>query len=374
MNWSWTRWWGMVCKEFLQLKRDRVTFGMIIGLPVVQLILFGYAINADPRQLPTAVLLSDHSEITRSFVAAMAHSDYFKIVGSIPDEAAAERALAQGKVQFVLHIPADFTRELLRGGQPEMLLEADATDPAATGMALGAVQQIAQAVIVQERALQESQAAGPAFSVNVHRHYNPEGITQYNVVPGLMGVILTLTMVMMTGLAMTRERERGTMENLLATPVTPLEVMSGKIIPYVLIGLVQSSIILLAAYWAFSVPFQGSLFAVYCVTLIYVATSLTVGITLSSLAQNQLQAMQLTIFYFMPNLLLSGFMFPFNGMPAWARAIGEILPLTHFNRLIRGILLKGNSWVDLWPDIWPLFAFASLIMLIALKFYRRTLD
>ena len=208
----------------------------------------------------------------------------------------------------------------------------------------------------------------------VHRLYNPEAVTQYNIVPSLMGVILTMTLVMMTGLAITRERERGTMENLLAMPVTPLEVMTGKIVPYIAIGIVQATIILAAARYVFGVPFVGSVTALYGAALLFIACNLTVGITLSSLAANQLQAMQLTFFYFLPNILLSGFMFPFRGMPEWAQWIGSALPLTYFNRIVRGILLKGNDWPDLWPSLWPLMLFTLVVMAIAVRFYRRTLD
>ena len=373
---SWARWWSVVLKEFLQLRRDRVTFGMIVGIPIVQLTLFGFAINSDPRHLPTAVIVAEHSEFTRSLVAAMQNSSYFDVVETLPDEAAGREALAKGRVQFVLNVPAGFTRRLLRSERPAVLLEADATDPAAIGMALAAAQQLAASVAAKDLRGPLAGLAGgaPPFEVRVHRLYNPEGITQYNIVPGLMGVILTMTLVMMTGLAITRERERGTMENLLAMPVRPLEVMSGKIVPYIAIGLVQASIILLAAHFVFGVPFAGSVLAVYLGALLFIAANLTVGITLSSLAQNQLQAMQLTMFYFLPNILLSGFMFPFAGMPVWARALGELLPLTHFNRLIRGIVLKGSGWVELWPQIWPMLLFTAVVMGVALRFYRRTLD
>ena len=373
---SFARWWSIVLKEFLQLRRDRITFAMIIGVPIVQLTLFGYAINTDPKQMPTALITTDTSEFTRSLVAAMQASDYFRIVDGYSDEESARHALAQGRVQFVLTIPAGFSRKLVRGERPSMLLEADATDPMATAMALAAANGIVQSVSTKDLRgpLAALAATPPPFAIDVHRLYNPESITQYNIVPGLMGVILTMTMVMMTGLAMTRERERGTMENLLATPARPLEVMSGKIVPYIVIGLVQATIILAAAYVIFGVPFAGSIGALYVASLLFIAANLTVGITLSSLAQNQLQAMQLTFFYFLPNILLSGFMFPFQGMPGWARMIGSVLPLTHFNRLVRGILLKGNGWVDLWPDIWPLLVFTAIVMTIALAFYRRTLD
>jgi ABC-2 type transport system permease protein len=279
-------------------------------------------------------------------------------------------------VQFVLTIPPDFTRRLLRGDRPPLLLEADATDPSATGNAIAAALQLPQSVASKDLTGPLAPLAGgqPPFEVRVHSLYNPEGITQYFIVPGLMGVILSMTLVLMTGLAITRERERGTMENLLAMPLTPLEVMSGKVVPYIFIGLIQVSIILGAAWVMFHVPFEGSLVTFYCAALFFIAANLTVGISLSSLAQNQLQAMQLTMFYFLPNILLSGFMFPFQGMPAWARVIGEVLPLTHFNRLMRGILLKGNGWPDLWTDVWPIALFIVVVMFIALRFYRRTLD
>ncbi|MFP3614422.1 ABC transporter permease [Paraburkholderia sp. SIMBA_050] len=373
---SLSRWWSIVLKEFLQLRRDRVTFGMIVGLPIVQLALFGFAINTDPRHLPTAVIVHDQSEFSRSFVAAMKNSAYFDIVETLPDEQAGRRALAEGRVQFVLNVPVDFSKRLLRGEHPSLLVEADATDPTATNAAVAALPNLAQTVAQRDITgpLAPLRGGQSAFGVQVHNLYNPEGITQYNVVPGLMGVILTMTLVMMTGLAVTRERERGTMENLLATPVLPVEVMTGKIVPYVAIGLIQVSIILVATRFVFHVPFVGSTVAIYLAALLFIAANLTVGITLSSLAKNQLQAVQLTIFYFLPNILLSGFMFPFAGMPQWARWIGNLLPLTYFNRLIRGILLKGNGWTDLWPSVWPMMLLTVIVMAIALRFYRRTLD
>ncbi len=375
-RWSFSRFWGVVLKEFLQLKRERITFAMILGIPIMQLLLFGYAINTDPKHLPTAIIAADRSEFTRSYITALETSEYFDIVGELPGEEAGRAALARGDVQFVLNIPADFTRSLLRGERPALLLEADATDPAAIGAAVAAIQQVVGSVAARDLRGPYAGLAGaaPPFEVRLHRLYNPEGLTQHNIVPGLMGVILSMTMVMMTGLAITRERERGTMENLLSTPVNPLEVMTGKIVPYIFIGLTQATIILVAAKFLFGVPVVGSVIALYIVLFLFVAANLTIGITLSSLAKNQLQAMQLTFFYFLPNMLLSGFMFPFRGMPDWAQALGQILPLTHFNRLARGILLKGNSWPDLWPDIWPLFIFTAIVMTVAVRTYRRTLD
>lgn len=371
-----TRWWSIVRKEFLQLRRDRVTFAMIVGIPLIQMALFGYAINSDPKHLDTALIDGDNTNITRSFIWAMKNSAYFKFVGELPSEAAGREALARGEVLFVVNIPAGFTRQLLRNETPALLIQADATDPTAGANAIAALNGITQSVIQKELTGQLASLAGtPApFDVRVHRLYNPDGITQYNVVPGLMGVILTLTMVMMTGLAITRERERGTMENLLAMPSTPVEVMTGKLIPYIGIGMIQATIILAAARYVFHVPFFGSIGAIYLSALLFIAANLTVGITLSSLAQNQLQAVQLAVFYFLPNILLSGFMFPFQGMPKWAQVIGDLLPLTYFNRLIRGIMLKGNGWSNSWPSVWPLMVFTVLMMTIAVMTYRRTLD
>ncbi|CAJ0893829.1 ABC transporter permease [Ralstonia flatus] len=381
---SLVRWWSVVLKEFLQLRRDRVTFAMMIGIPIMQLFLFGFAINADPKHLLTGVIAADQSEFTRSFLASMRNSDYFDLATTLVDEAAGREALAKGQLQFVVTIPPDFTRRLVRGEKPSLLVEADATDPAATGLAVASLSQLVQGVVNKDMKGALSPLAGgagagpsgaaPPFDVRIHKLYNPEGITQYNIIPGLMGTILTMTMVMMTGLAMTRERERGTMENLLATPVHPLEVMTGKIVPYIFIGLVQVTIILLMAFFVFHVPFVGSVWMVYVSALLFIVASLTVGITLSSLAQNQLQATQLTFFYFLPNILLSGFMFPFVGMPKWAQVIGNLLPMTYFNRLTRGILLKGNGWLELWPSIWPLMVFTVVVLGVALRFYRKTLD
>jgi len=373
---SFMRWWAIVRKEFLQLKRDRITFGMVIGVPIIQLLLFGYAINTDPKHLPSAVVISEHSEFTRSMLAAMKASGYFDFVDELASEEAARAALARGDVQFVINFPSDFTRRLLRGEHPALLVEADATDPAAAGAAIASMRDLAQSVVRKDLQGALAPLAGgvPPFEVRVHKLYNPEGLTQHNIVPGLMGVILTMTMVMMTGLAMTRERERGTMENLLATPARPLEVMTGKIVPYILIGFIQSTIILLAARWLFGVPFVGSITTLYIVALVFIAANLTVGITLSSIAANQLQAMQLTFFYFLPTILLSGFMFPFQGMPRWAQVIGDVLPATYFMRLVRGILLKGNHWPDLWPHVWPMIVFTVVVMTFAVVFYRKTLD
>jgi ABC-2 type transport system permease protein len=342
----------------------------------MQLILFGYAINADPKNLPTAVLGADASTFTRSFVAALENTGYFRIVRRPATEAEGNALLAEGDVQFVVNIPADFTRKLMRGETPELLVEADASDPTAVSNAVSAVQRIAATALNRDLAgaLAKSLPSPPPVDVRVHRRYNPEGVTAYNIVPGLLGTILTMTMVLMTGLAMTRERERGTFENLLSTPALPIEVMTGKIVPYIMIGLIQVTLILLAARYVFNVPMHGNVVVLYGVVLVFIAANLTLGITFSTLARNQLQAMQMTFFFFLPSILLSGFMFPFRGMPEWAQAIGNVLPLTHFLQLVRGILLKGSPISDLWPQVWPMVAFMLVVIAIGLRFYRRTLD
>jgi ABC-2 type transport system permease protein len=373
---SFSRWLGIAGKEFIQLKRDRLTFGMIVGIPVVQLVLFGFAINSDPKHLPTAALIADRGEFSRSILAGLKNSSYFEYIGEAANEQESDRMLATGEAQFVVTIPADFSLRLVRGERPALLLEADATDPSATGNAIAAVNQLAQTVLAHDLTGPLAPLAGTpgAFEVRVHARYNPEAITQYNIVPGLMGVILTMTMVMMTGLAITRERERGTMENLLATPATVLEVMTGKIVPYVLIGLIQVTLVLTLAWLLFGVPIHGSLTVLYLAVLIFIAANLTLGLTFSSLARNQLQAMQMTFFFFLPSMLLSGFMFPFRGMPNWAQDIGEALPLTHFLRVVRGVLLKGNGWPEIIPETWPIALFGLVVIAIGLRTFRSTLD
>jgi ABC-2 type transport system permease protein len=373
---SWHRFVAVLAKEFVQMRRDRLTFAMMVGIPIIQLILFGFAINSDPKALPTAVLAADNSIYSRSFVRAMENSGYFRVVRQLSSEAEAGRVLTEGQVQFVLTIPENFARKLVRGERPVLLLEADATDPAATSNALAALMNLNQTALTRDLAggLAHLQNALPPYEVRVHRRYNPEGVTQYNIVPGLIGVILTMTMVMMTSLAMTRERERGTMENLLATPVRPGEVMAGKIIPYIIVGYVQVAIILLAAKLLFAVPVVGSLALLSLVLVLFMAANLAVGFTFSTLAKNQMQAMQMTFFFFLPSMLLSGFMFPFRGMPEWAQWLGEVLPLTHFLRVVRGILLKGNGTAEIAPELWPMALFLLAAAVVALKRYRETLD
>jgi ABC-2 type transport system permease protein len=376
MSGSWGRLAAVMIKEFTQMRRDRLTFAMIIGVPLLQLVLFGYAINADPKRLPTATLVRDHGPFANSFVAALQNSGYFRIVRTAASEAEAEALLADGSVQFVVDIGADFSRRLMRGERPAILVAADATDPSATGNAVAALAALAQTALNRDLIGPLASMAGkpPPFDVIVHRRYNPEGLSQYNVVPGLMGTILTMTMIMMTALAVTRERERGTMENLLATPVRPFEVMAGKIVPYIFVGMLQVAVILASARFLFDVPMVGNPLLLVASLVLFIAANLAVGFTFSTIARNQLQAMQMTFFFFLPSMLLSGFMFPFRGMPDWAQAVGEILPLTHFLRVVRGILLKGNGAAEIAIDLAAVGAFLLVATAIALLRYRRTLD
>jgi ABC-2 type transport system permease protein len=367
---------AILIKEFQQMMRERLTFAMAIGVPVMQLILFGYAINNDPKGLPTALVAYDNGPLARSLVAAVQNTGYFYIVAQPATEAQAERLLTTGEVQFVLAIPPDFSKRVLRGEKPAVLVAVDATDPSAASNAIAALGQLVPTALAHDLTgpLASLQPREPPFELRIHRRYNPEGLTRYNIVPGLIGTILTMTMVMLTSLAMTRERERGTMENLLATPVRPFEVMVGKITPYIIMGYVQLTVIILAAVLLFEVPILGSVPLLMGVIGLFMLANLGVGFTFSTLASNQLQAMQMTFFFFLPSMLLSGFMFPFRGMPPWAQALGEILPLTHLLRAVRAIMLKGASLGEVAPNLWPMALFLLVVGGIALKRYRQTLD
>jgi ABC-2 type transport system permease protein len=373
---NWRRFWAVVVKEFIQMRRDRVTFAMMIGIPILQLILFGYAINSDPKHLPTAVYSADNSVFSRTIVWGLRNSSYFDITREAKNEAEIQKLLAQGTVQFTVDIPVDFSRKLLRGERPDLLLEADATDPAAIGYAVAAINLLTTTVLNRDLTgpLAKLQGTPPPVNLVVHQHYNPENITQYNIVPGLMGVMLTMTMIIITALAITRERERGTMENLLSTPARPGEVMIGKIVPYITVGYIQVFLILLASKFLFNVPIVGSVPLLLVLTFFFIVANLAVGITFSTIGKNQLQAVQMAFFFFLPSLLLSGYMFPFRGMPGWAQDIGEMLPLTHYLRVVRGILLKGNGFAEIAPDLWPIALFLVVMLAIGIKRYRQTLD
>jgi ABC-2 type transport system permease protein len=370
------RLFAVLAKEFIQMRRDRLTAAMVLGVPVLQLMLFGFAINLNPKNLPTAIAIDDPGRFGRSVVAALVNSTYFQIVEQTNSPQRARRLLDEGKVTFVVEIPVDFTRNIVRGSQPSLVIEADATDPAAGSYALAAFTTLATTALRDDLVgpLAARAQEPPPFQLITHLLYNPESNTQYNIVPGLLAVILTMTMVLLTCLALTRERERGTYENLLAMPATPLEIMLGKIGPNILIGAIQSGVILLMARYVFDVPMLGSLAILSLGLTVYIVALLAVGYTFSTIAENQLQAMQMTVFFLLPSILLSGFAFPFMGMPKWAQWLGEILPATHFLRIVRGVLLKGNGWAETWPEVWPLLIFLLAVTTIAIARFRRTLD
>ena len=373
---SLTRVWAVLIKEFKQLTRDRLTYAMILALPVVQLLLFGYAINSEPRHLPTAVLVQEDSVFARSILTSLKNSAYFDLTAQARTPAELDAMIRRGEVQFAITIPGDFTRRVARGDKAQILVEADATDPSATGSALGALAALPTQALAADLkgALAPRGRAQPAFEVVVHRRYNPEAVTAYNIVPGLLGVILSMTLVMMTSLSVTRETERGTMESLLATPVEPLEVMLGKLAPYVLVGLAQTAIILTIAKLLFDVPMLGGWAGLAVGIGLFIVGSLALGFLISTAAQSQLQAMQMSFFYILPSILLSGFMFPFRGMPGWAQVIGEVIPVTHFLRVVRGALLKGQDLADMWRELLALLAFVCVVTALAMARYRRTLD
>lgn len=371
-NGFWRKTWAVLIKEFIQLRRDRVSFVMIIMVPLIQLLLFGYAINTTPRNLPTAVLLQERSDVGRSILAALNNTSYFKVTALPTTEAELDRLLASGKVLFGVEIPANFERSLRRGERPSMLVIADATDPVASGSALGALNRVVQTALVHDYAIPDAGAA--AFEIRSHARYNPAGKTELNIVPGLVGTILTMTMLIFTALSVTREIERGTMENLLAMPITPIEIMLGKIFPYVFVGFVQAAMVIGIGVVLFNVPVLGNLLVLASLSTLFIATNLSIGYTFSTVAQNQLQAMQMSIMFFLPNILLSGFMFPFAGMPVWAQWVGEMLPLTHYLRIVRSIMLKGASVSDLHYDAAAMAGLMLVAMTIAVTRFRRTLD
>jgi ABC-2 type transport system permease protein len=372
---SWRRVWSILRKEFVQLRRDRLTLAMLIGIPLIQLILFGYAINGDPKHLPAVVVSLDNSPISRTLIRAIENTGYFDMQGVV-SEAEAEHQISEGLVQFAFVLPADFSRKLLRGERPVVAVYGDASDPSTSGGAIAALNQLPGKALQGELKgpLAALRAQEPPFEMRVHRRYNPEGITAYNVVPGLMGVILVMTLVMMTAMAMTRERERGTLENLLATPVKPIEVMMGKILPYVVVGYVQVLMIYGASRLLFDVPMFGSHLLLTAAVLIFIVATLLVGFLFSTIARTQLQAMQMGIFFFLPNIMISGFMFPFRGMPPWAQFIGEMLPITHFLRVVRGVMLKGSTLADVGHEVLPMAVFIVVVGGLAMLRYRQTLD
>jgi ABC-2 type transport system permease protein len=367
---------AVLAKEFTQLLRDRLTYAMILAIPIIQLLMFGYAINGDPKHLPTAVLVQDQGQFSRSILGSLHNSEYFKIVADARSPAELDEMIQQGKVQFAITIPGDFTRRVIRRDNAQILVEADASDPAATGGAIGALASLPQNGLMHdlEGPIAAATPTAPPFEVVIQRRYNPEGITSYNIVPGLLAIVLSMTLVMMTALAVTREVERGTMETLLATPVRPIEVMIGKLTPYVLVGLIQASVILIVARLLFGVPMQGGWAALIVGLFLFIVGSLSLGFLISTLARNQLQAMQMSMFYMLPSILLSGFLFPFRGMPDWAQWIGTIIPVTHMLRVVRGAMLKGVGIAEALPSLGALTLFVVIVAGLAMMKYRTTLD
>jgi ABC-2 type transport system permease protein len=371
---SFARFLAMLRKEWQQMRRDRATVGLTIALPLIQLFLFGSAINTNPHHLPTAVVSADHSPYERALLAALVNTSYFDLY-DYRSERDADRAMARGDVLFILRIPPDFARSIDRGESPEVLMEADATDSTAVGYATSALEAVVPAAVTRDLPpFLQGRGTAPAFRVVVHNRYNPEQLTAFNIIPGLIGTILIFSTLVITSLTITREREMGTMENLLAMPVRPLEVLLGKIVPYIGLGYVQVALILGVSVTVFRVPVMGSLPVLALGLGVFIAGNLATGFAISSLARTQMQAQQMAQFALLPSMLLSGFLFPFAGMPAWARAIGEVLPLTHALRICRGVLLKGNGLAEITPDLWPMALFAVVVGVISVLTYRRTLD
>ena len=371
---SFTRLFALLAKEFIQMRRDRITFGMMLGVPLVQLVLFGFAINSDPKQLPAALVVLSHDQYSRAMVSALETTSYYRFDHIVNSEAEGEFLISRGDVVFVVTIPSDFARRVERGDSPQILIEADATDPSAASGAISTLSTVGRGALTRERGLDANTDDPSQLEVVVHRRYNPEGISQYNIVPGLLGVILQMTMVMMTSIALTRETERGTMENLLAMPASPFEIMLGKVLPYLGVGAVQVVVVLVAAKLMFGVPFVGSISLLLTAILLFVLGLVLLGYFISTIARTQMQALQLTFFFFLPSILLSGFMFPFRGMPIWAQWIGEIFPLTHFLRVIRAIMLKGAEFPAVAWETSMLVVFIVAYATIALARFRRTLD
>lgn len=373
---SFARLGALLIKEFIQMRRDRITFAMMLGVPLIQLVLFGYAINNDPKSLPAALVATSSDPYTRAIVAALQTTGYYRFDHVTQSAEEAEFLMARGDVAFVVTIPADFAKRVERGDNPQILIEADATDPAVASGAISTLGTVASQALLRAQGMQEAaaEAARGQLDVVVHRRYNPEGISQYNIVPGLLGVILQMTMVMMTSIALTRETERGTMENLLAMPSSPLEIMMGKVLPYLAVGAVQVVVVLAAAKLLFAIPFTGSMSLLLSAVLVFVLSLVLLGYTISTIARTQMQALQLTFFFFLPSIMLSGFMFPYRGMPDWAQTFGEIFPLTHFLRITRAVMLKGAQLPAVATEIGWLVVFVALFAGVALVRFRRTLD
>jgi len=367
------RLYSLLRKEWIQVRRDRMTLRIIVALPILQLFLFGYAINTNPHHLPTGLLISEPSKYERTIVGALQNTGYYDIQ-LYASESQAEQALAAGDVLFVINVPPNFDRSVDRGEQPAILVDADATDPTAIGYATAALGAVVGSLNRDLPPGRQTQTVNAPFQFVVHARYNPEQLTVLNVVPGLICIVLTMSTLLITTLSITRERERGTMENLMAMPVRPIEIMIAKIVPYVVIGYVQTILILVIAAAVFNLPIRGSVVLLLLALGLFVASNLALGLAFSTVSANQMQAQQLAQFTLMPSFMLSGFMFPFRGMPVWAQWLGEIFPTTHAMRIVRGVLLKGNGVEALAQDLWPIALFTLVVIAVAVWSYRETLD
>lgn len=369
---------GLIRKEFILIIRDRGTIAMLVILPIMLLIVFGFAINLDPKNLPTAIISYDHSPLTRNFISGLQTSGYFNIVNTTTDVNLVREKLNSGKISFAMTIPANFTKKYIRGENPQLLVEIDGSDPGSSASALGNVLPILNLAIQQfnERGLAPPMPSTFERTVNltIHRMYNESNRSAFNIVPGLIGVLLTITMVMLTSTAITSEFESGTMEMLLSTPLLPTEIILGKVIPYIVLGYLQLTSVLIFGKLLIHIPIQGSLFLLYVAAAPFIIANLMVGMIFSAIATTPMQAMQLSTFYQLPSMFLSGYVFSFYGMPLWAQWIGTCLPMTYFMRITRGIMLKGSDMVQIVPNILPIIVIALLLIILTRMVFRKTLD
>jgi ABC-2 type transport system permease protein len=367
------RFWPMFRKEFIQMRRDRLTLGIMVGIPVIQLLMFGFAIQTDVRHIPTVVLDESRTPASRDIIQAFENTGSFRIVAHVDDRRALDAAIARGDAQAGIVVPEDYPRDLARGTTATVQVIVDASDPLSSTAALGAAAGVAQ---VRSLAILSAAAGRPQLPVEarVRPRYNPGLRSPNYIVPGLVGVILTITMVLVTAMAIVRERERGTLEQLIVTPITKTELMLGKIAPYVGVGIVQMTAVLVLGRFVFDVPLTGNVLLLYGIALVFVIASLSLGLFVSTLVRTQQQAMQASFFFVLPNILLSGFMFPRQAMPLVFQWLGALLPLTHFLKVLRGILLKGVGVSELWQEMLLLVLFAVGLIALAVRRFQKTLD
>ncbi|KTD40252.1 ABC transporter permease [Legionella parisiensis] len=375
---SLTRLGGLIRKEFILVSRDRGTIAMLVILPIMLLILFGFAIEFDPKHLPTTIISYDNSPLTRSYVSSLEASGYFKVIYEGFDENKRNEDFANGKISFAFTIPPNFTRKYVRNENPQLLVEIDGSDPGSSASALS------NALPILNQTLDRFNKQGLGFSSTTHsnrsvdlithRLYNESNISSYNIVPGLIGVLLTLTLVMLTSTAITSEKETGTMEMLLSTPLKPLEIILGKVIPYIVLGYLQLTSILIFGKVLIHIPTEGSILLLYIAVAPFLIANLMVGMIFSTIARLPMQAMQLSVFFQLPSMFLSGYIFSFYGMPTWAQFLGYCLPMTYFTRIARGILLKGNTLSQIVPNILPILLIAFILIILTGKIFRTKLD